>query len=76
MNRIVPISLDDDLAEFVNSRLRDGQFADASEVVRAGLRLLAEDERRMAALAEALVEGEASGDPQPFDIEDFLATRR
>ncbi len=76
MNRIVPISLDDDLAEFVNSRLRDGQFADASEVVRAGLRLLAEDERRMAALAEALAEGEASGHPQPFDIEDFLATRR
>lgn len=75
MNRLAPITLDDELAVLVSQHIREGGFADAGEVVRAGLRLLAEEERRMAALAQAIAEGEASGDPQPFDIEEFLAAR-
>ena len=35
-----------------------------------------EDEARLAALRAALVEGEASGAAEPFDVEAFLAAKR
>ena len=48
----------------------------ASEVVRAGLRLLEEQEAQLAALRAVLVEGETSGTPRPLDVEAFLKARR
>jgi antitoxin ParD1/3/4 len=44
--------------------------------VRAGLRLLEEHEQRVAALRDALAEGEASGPAEPFDFDEFLAAKR
>ncbi len=44
----------------------------ASDVVRAGLRLLEEHESKVKALQEALIEGERSGEPQFFDRDGFL----
>jgi antitoxin ParD1/3/4 len=41
--------------------------------VRAGLRLLEEHEARVRALQDALIAGEQSGEPRPFDSEAFLA---
>ncbi len=55
------ISLTDHFDRFVERSIRDGRFADASEVVRAGLQLLELREReeaaRMAALKAAAAEG-------------------
>jgi antitoxin ParD1/3/4 len=75
MTEHTPIALGDDFLDFVEAQVASGRFASASEVVRAGLRLLEDQERREAALA-ALFEGEASGPAEPFDFDAFLATMR
>lgn len=48
------INLPDQLADFVDDSVRTGRFQNASEVVRAGLRLLAQQESESAARLEAL----------------------
>jgi antitoxin ParD1/3/4 len=52
-----------------------GRYGSASDVVRAGLRLLEEQETRLEALRQALIEGETSGPAQPLDIDAFLAAK-
>ena len=44
--------------------------------MRAGLRLLEEHEARLLALQAALAEGERSGEPEPFDFDNFLEGKR
>lgn len=67
------VCLGDHFAEFIERKVAEGRFASSSEVLRAGLRLLEEDEAKLDALRAALIEGENSGPSQPFDIEEFLA---
>jgi antitoxin ParD1/3/4 len=43
---------------------------------RAVLRLLEEQEAKLAALRAALVEGETSGPPSAFDFDRFIARKR
>ena len=52
------------------------RYASASDVVRAGLRLLEERETALAALRTAIDEGERGGPPEPLDIDAFVAVRR
>ena len=73
MSKNTSVSLSDHFQTFIEGQISDGRYGSASEVVRAGLRLLEHQETRLAALRAALIEGEESGDPQPFDIEQFLA---
>lgn len=75
MARNTSISLGDHFAAFVDRQVAGGRYGSASDVVRAGLRLLEEHEGRVAALRAALVEGEESGSSEPFDIEGFIADR-
>jgi antitoxin ParD1/3/4 len=76
MARNTSVSLGDHFADFVDRQVAGGRYGSASDVVRAGLRLLEEHETRLAALRAALVEGESSGAAQPFDVEGFLAAKR
>ena len=76
MARNTSFSLGDHFSDFVEGEVATGRYGSASEVVRAGLRLLQEREAHHAALRAALIEGEASGASQPFDFEAFLAAKR
>ncbi len=44
--------------------------------MRAGLRLLEELEAKVTTLRDALIAGEQSGEPRPFDFEAFKARKR
>ena len=61
MARNTSITLGAHFDEFIAHQVGDGRFGSASEVVRAGLRLLEENETRLVLLREALLEGEQSG---------------
>lgn len=57
---------------FIESSISNGRFGNASEVVRAGLRLLEEEENRVIALRNAIQEGIDSGRNENFNSGDFL----
>ena len=61
MNRNTSMSLGSYLDNFIQGRISQGRFNNASEVVRAGLRLLEEEENRIITLKEAIQLGEESG---------------
>lgn len=69
------ISLDDHFAMFLAEQVEAGRYRSASEVVRAGLRLLEEREVQLSALRAALVTGEASGEAEAFDFDGFVASK-
>ncbi len=61
---------------FVVAQVATGRFSSASEVVRAGLRLLEEHELKLQALRDALAEGEASGPAENLDLDAFQTAKR
>ena len=61
MRRDTSIALGDHFADFVDQQVGGGRYGSASDVVRAGLRLLEEQEARLEALRAALLDGEGSG---------------
>jgi antitoxin ParD1/3/4 len=61
MSKNTSFSIGEHFIEFVEAQVGQGRYSNASEVVRAGLRLLEEQETKLAALRAALIEGEESG---------------
>ena len=61
------INLGEHFEQFVRERIAQGRYQNASEVVRAGLRLLEESEMSLEARAKLLKEkiNEAWDDPRP-----------
>lgn len=76
MPRNTSVSLGNHFADFIDAQVHSGRYSSASDVVRAGLRLLEEHEARVTALQNALDAGEQSGPPQPLDISQFKARKR
>lgn len=70
------ISLDDHFVDFLAREVATGRRRSASEVVRAGLRLLEDQEAQMTALRTALVAGEHSGEPEDVGFDAFIAAKR
>ena len=58
--------------DFIRAKIAQGRYNNASEVVRAGLRLLEEEEDRVMALKSAIEEGIKSGIAVDFDPEKHL----
>ncbi|MBS0613617.1 MAG: type II toxin-antitoxin system ParD family antitoxin [Proteobacteria bacterium] len=76
MGRVTSFSLGEHFTDFVEVQVKEGRYNNASDVMRAALRLLEEREARINALRAALVEGEKSGVSTPFDFEAFIARKR
>ena len=71
MARTTLISLDDELADFVDRQMATEGYGSASEVVRAGLRFLAAHAKTVDELRAALIEGEDSGAALTVDCSSF-----
>jgi antitoxin ParD1/3/4 len=67
MGKNTSVSLGVHFESFVDSRIADGRFKNASEVIRAGLRLLEEEENRVLVLRNAIQEGIGSAIAVNFD---------
>ena len=76
MARNTSVSLGDHFAEFIDTQVQTGRYGSASDVLRAGLRLLEEHETKVKVLQDALIAGEDSGAPEPFDNKAFLTRMR
>ncbi len=72
MNKNTSISLGHHFDEFVQSSISAGRFKNVSEVIRAGLRLLEDDETKIEALKSAISEGIESGINLDFNSQDHL----
>jgi antitoxin ParD1/3/4 len=72
MSKNTSISLGNYFDQFVQGRIRDGRFKNVSEVIRAGLRLLEEEESKIIALRNAIQEGIESGIAHDFDPKKHL----
>lgn len=66
------VALGPHFEDFIQSSIHSGRYNNASEVVRSGLRLLEEQEQKLAVLRAAIEEGLDSGIVEDFDAEAFL----
>jgi len=72
MGRNTSVSLGDYFENFVDGRISEGRFKNASEVIRAGLRLLEEEEDKIVVLKKAINEGIQSGIAENFNSKQHL----
>ena len=75
MARNTSVSLGDHFTDFIAVKVEEGRYSSASDVVRAGLRLLEAEEAKLEQLRAALVAGEESGPGRAWDLDAFLAER-
>jgi len=72
MSKNTSISLGNYFDQFVQSRISEGRFKNVSEVIRAGLRLLEDEENKVIALRSAIQDGIDSGIVHDFDPKKHL----
>jgi len=66
------VALGDYFENFIRTNVERGRYNNASEVIRAGLRLLEENESRLMELKSAIRAGEESGVVSGFSPEEHL----
>ena len=66
------ISLRDYFDQFVQAQVSAGRYKNVNEVIRAGLRLLENEESKVIALRKAIQEGIDSGIAHDFDPKQIL----
>ncbi len=61
MAKNTSVTLGEHFDHFINQQLSTGRYGSASEIVRAGLRVLEDQEAKLLNLRNMLIEGEQSG---------------
>ena len=72
MGRNTSVSLGSYFEDFVDNKISQGRFKNASEVIRAGLRLLEKEENKIEFLKKAVQEGIDSGVAKDFNPQKHL----
>ncbi len=73
MSKNTSITLGSHFNDFIAHEVASGRFGTTSEVVRAGLRLLELEEKKLEALRAAIAEGDASPESNDLDGEAVFA---
>ena len=73
MSKNTSFSLGDHFSAFIETQVAQGRYASASDVVRASLRLMEEQETKLDALRAALIAGEGKRLLASFDFDEFIA---
>ena len=76
MSKNTSISLGDYFDNFIGEQLNEGRFKSANEVVRAGLRLLEDNETQLTLLRKCLALGEeqaAAGEFSNYSLDGFIS---
>lgn len=74
MSKNTSITLGSYFEQFIQSVLTEGRYKNASEIVRAGLRLLEQEEQKALVLRKAIEEGVNSGWAEDFNADEHLKT--
>lgn len=72
MSKNTSITLGDYFEEIIHKSIKSGRYSSVSEVIRAGLRMVDEDEKKIQNLISAIDQGENSGYVKNFDPEQHL----
>ena len=72
MRENTSVSLGNYFENFVETKISQGRYKNASEVIRAGLRLLEAEENYLTILKSAIQEGLDSGIATSFDPQEHL----
>ncbi|OAI23099.1 MULTISPECIES: type II toxin-antitoxin system ParD family antitoxin [Methylomonas] len=72
MHKNSSVTLGEHFEGFIASKIKEGRFGSASEANRAGLRLLEEQEMRLAVLRSALEAGEKSPLVESYSLASVL----
>jgi antitoxin ParD1/3/4 len=72
MSKNTSITLGNYFDQFIQGILKEGRYKNTSEAVRAGLRLLEEEEQKIITLRNAIKEGVDSGIAEDFNPEEHL----
>jgi len=73
MAKNTSVTLGDHFEDIIEKSIQSGRYSSASEVIRAGLRMLDEREQKIRILKDAIESGEKSGYVKDFDPIKHLA---
>ena len=76
MSKNTSIVLGKEQDDFIQAQIKKGRFGSASEAMRAGIRLLEEQELKVASLRAAIIKGEKSGAATAFGMDEFISAKR
>jgi len=72
MAKNTSVSLGEHFDQFITVQLSSGRYGSATEVVRAGLRLLENEEQKLEVLRQMIADGRASGTAE-YSYDSFIA---